>query len=384
MTQSTYAVNDPLAVKALPKFSWWMKSGFVGKDPNANCVLVLPDLQGKYGDQITHGIIQQIRGYSAPGDTNARELIKRVDALDDKVALNQQRCPVSGGGRMSNKRVPFEIADKAKDLSADYWGVRLDEEFTAKASGALGVGQWETLNPNASGFDVVGAVDSDGNTLRTPSTNRIVYAGSAGTKVGLTSGDKFSLDLVDKGLLKAYRLQANSTTRRKMAPLRIGGKNVWVCVMDLVQAADLKASAGGRWYDIEKARLQGGFKDSALIQQSLGVYESFAGSVAFFSHEGMVKFNDYGAGGDVEAARALLMGQGAMVFAPGEKMGLAEGLYSTWHEETDNLGNEVIITTGLIYGVQKNAYRTARGAADNSREDYGIMALDSAAAWSAA
>ena len=75
------------------------------------------------------------------------------------------------------------------------------------------------------------------------------------------------------------------------------------------------------------------------------------------------------------------MGQAAMVYAPGEKMGQAEGLYSTWHEETKNQGNEVIITTGLIYGIQKNAYRTVRGAADNSREDYGIIVIDTAAAW---
>lgn len=387
MAKTDFPVNDPLAVKlysaslqkALPKQSWFMNSGFVGEQPESNVIVVKKDLVGKFGDQITYAIMQQIRGTSVPGGQNLKGKEKRLVYLDDRIAINQQRTGVNTGGAMANKRVPYNIRKDAKEAQANYWGVRLDEEIIAKLTGALGTGAWETLDPDATGFDVEGAVDSDGNALRAPSTNRQVFAAGTG-KADLLTTSTFTLDLVDKALRKVTRLQTNGTTRRKMAPLRVGGKNVWICLMDITHAFDLKANTSGRWYDIEKARLQGSFRDSALVQNSLGVYESAAGTVVFYSHEGMVKFSDGGAGGNVKYAASLLMGQCAGIFAPGEAMG-TDGVYTKWHEETDNRGDEVVITSGLIYGFQKCAYRTELGAADNSREDYGVCVMYAASSW---
>lgn len=385
MSQTIFQVNDPLAVKrwsaslqkATPKQSWFMKSGFVGTNPERNVIVVKNDLQGAYGDKVTYAIRQQLRGYTTPGDQNLSQNIKSLTYLDDEISINQQRTGVNTGGKMSNKRVPYNTRKDARETQADYWGVHLDEEILAKLSGALGVGQWETINPNASGFDVMGAVDCDGNTLRTPSTNRLVVAGT-GTKLALTNADTFNLDVVDTALLLITRIAKNTTTRRKMVPLRVNGRNLWVCLLDSVQARDLKKNIGQRWGQIELAKIQGGFKDSAFVQQSLGVYESFAGAVAFFSHEGMVKFNDYGAGANLPAARALLMGQAGGCYAPGEKMG-EDGVYTSWHEQDRNNGNEVEISTGMIYGFQKTAYRTTHGA--GTREDYGVCAIDTYADW---
>ena len=384
MSSTEFRVNDPLSNKlwstdlqvAIPKDSWFMQSGFVGKDPSKNIIVIREDLKVKPGDQTTYAIRQQIRGGAVAGDNNLVGKTHAMTYLDDVITINQLRTGVNSGGKMSNKRVPYNVRRDARDAQAEYWGVQTDEEMIVKLSGALGVGEWENINPNAHGRDVDGAVDADGNELRAPSANRHVIAG-AGSKGGLTTADKFSLDVVDKALLIATRLQANTTTRRKMAALRIKGRKIWVCLVDSVQAADLKAATGGRWYDIEKARLQGGFKDSALVQQSLGAYESAFGAVLFFSHESMVKFNDYGGGQNVKAARALLMGQCAGTLAPGES---GEGeLNVKWHEEEANHGNEVIITSGLIRGFQKTAYRTEKGS--STREDYGVMAIDTAAAW---
>lgn len=385
MSNTFFDVNDPLAVKtysasvqkALPKNSWFMKSGFVGEDPTKNIIVVKKDLVGKFGDQITYALRNQLRGYTTPGDQLLDKNIKALGYVDDRISLNQQRTGVSSGGRMSNKRVPYDVRKDARDAQVDYWGVHLDEEFIAKASGTLGVGQWETINPNVSGFDVEGAVDSDGNALRAPSANRLVVGSSTGLKANMLQTDTFSLDYVDKALMAVTRISAVGVNGRKMAPLRIGGKNVWVLLMDLTHAFDLKRNIGGRWGQMELAKLQSGMKDSALVQQALGAYESAAGTVLFFSHEGMPKFNDFGAGA-VKAARSLLMGQNALTYAPGEKLG-QDGLFTSWHEESRNHGNEVQISSGMIYGIQKTAFRTARGAADASREDFGVCAIDVAA-----
>jgi N4-gp56 family major capsid protein len=389
MAITNFDVGDPLCVKlfsaslqkALPKQSWFMSSGFMGADPTQNVIVVKGDLVGKYGDQISFAILQQLRGYSTPGAQQQKGREKKLVYLDDRMAINQQRTGVNCGGTISNKRVPYDTRKDAKNSQADFWGVRVDEEIIAKLTGAMGAGAWETIDPDASGFDVLGAVDSDGNLLRAPSSNRLVWAGASASKVALLATDIFTLDLVDTALRKVTRLQTNGTTKRKMAPLRINGKNLWICLLDLTHAFDLKKNSAGRWYDIEKARLTGGMKDSGLVQQSLGIYESAAGAVAFFSHEGMVKFNDGGAGANVEYAASLLMGQCAGVFAPGEAMG-QDGVYTKWHEETDNRGDEVIITSGMIYGFQKTSFRTDLGVADTSREDFGCCVMYAAAAWS--
>ena len=394
MAQTDFEVNDPLAVKlysvelqrALTKDSFFFGSGFVGEDPLSNIIVVKNDLTGAYGDQITFAILQSMRGYTVPGGQNLKGKEKRLTYLDDKIVINQQRTGINSGGKMSNKRVPYKTREDAKKVQQDYWPVRIDEEIIAKLTGSMGFGEWDNLDPDASGFDVEGAVDSDGNTLRAPSTNRQAWA-TGTAKADLTDASTFTLDLVDKGLKKIVRMQANTTTRRKMAPIKSGGKGkrgLWICLLDTLHAFDLKADTGGRWNAIEMAKLAGHWKGSALVEQSLGVYESAAGSVAFFSTEGMVKFNDGGAGGTTEYAAALLMGQCAGVFAPGDKTSKAveDGLYMTWHEETDNRGDEVVIDSGMIYGFQKAAYRTALGASDSSREDYGVCVLYASCTWS--
>jgi N4-gp56 family major capsid protein len=395
MAKTDFPINDPLAVKiysvelqrALTKDSYFFGSGFVGDDPLSNIIVIKNDLAGEnYGDQITYAILQSMRGLTVPGGQNLKGKEQRLVYLDDKITINQQRTGINCGGKMTNKRVPYKTREDAKKVQQDYWPVRIDEEIIAKLTGSMGVGEWENLDPDASGFDVEGAVDSDGNTLRAPSTNRQAWA-TGTTAADLTEDSKFTLELVDKGLKKVVRMQANTTTRRKMAPIKSGGKGkrgIWICLLDTMHAFDLKEDMGGRWYDLEKAKLAGHWKGSALVEQSLGVYESAAGSVAFFSHEGMVKFNNGGAGGNVEYAAALLMGQCAGVFAPGDKTPKAveDGLYMTWHEETDNRGDEVVIDSGMIYGFQKAAYRTGLGASDSSREDYGVCVLYAATRWS--
>jgi N4-gp56 family major capsid protein len=94
--------------------------------------------------------------------------------------------------------------------------------------------------------------------------------------------------------------------------------------------------------------------------------------VILHKHRGVIRFNDYGAGGNVNACRNLFMGRQAAVMAFGSP---GTGLRFDWHEETQDRGNQAVIDTGTIVGVKKAAF-----SIDGTSRDFGVIAMDSACA----
>jgi hypothetical protein len=81
-----------------------------------------------------------------------------------------------------------------------------------------------------------------------------------------------------------------------------------------------------------------------------------------------VKFNDYGAGANVNAARSLFLGANAVAIAHGTK-GMADGLRSSLDEDTDDRGHDAILFFEMIFGADKTAFNGM---------DYGMITVDSA------
>ena len=99
---------------------------------------------------------------------------------------------------------------------------------------------------------------------------------------------------------------------------------------------------------------------SPIFQNALGEY---AGLI-LHKHRNVIRFNTYGASGNLGAARALLLGAQAGVIAWG---GASQyGRYS-WNEETDDRGNALAITSGSIYGCKKTRFNS---------KDFGVIAVD--------
>jgi N4-gp56 family major capsid protein len=90
-------------------------------------------------------------------------------------------------------------------------------------------------------------------------------------------------------------------------------------------------------------------------------------NVVLHEHESIIRFNDYGAGSDVLAARALFMGEQSMVLAFGTA---GTGLRFSWHEESRDNGNQAIISTSSIFGVKKVTF---------NGKDFGMYVIDTAA-----
>jgi N4-gp56 family major capsid protein len=90
--------------------------------------------------------------------------------------------------------------------------------------------------------------------------------------------------------------------------------------------------------------------------------------VVLHKHKGVIRFTDYGAGGNVAAARALFLGRQAGVVAFGSP---GNGLRFDWHEEERDNGNQAVITTSSIFGIKKTAFTIA-----GTSRDFGVISMD--------
>jgi len=376
VSEISFGVNDPLAVarwrkelaKVAPKDSFFFQNGFVSSG-NDNIIKVLEDLKSQAGYKITFGLRGNLQGGTVKGDSTLEGNEHDLKFFDDSLQINQERIALKTKGKADAQNVPYDLRAEMRDAHSIWWGEHFDEVMIAKLSGSVGVNTFETMdNP---------AVDIafDNNALRAPVVTapgaRIMFSNDAtsarGSASSIGTNDTFTLTDIDRLLLKATRIDA-TTTRRKLQPLRIGGQNMYVILIDKVLEHQLRTDTAGRFYDLEKAKIQGGFKDSALIQTSLGVYRN----VIIHSHEGMIKFNDYGQSSNLTAVRSLFMGAMAGAMAMGSDNGANK---FSWHEKMFDYDNKLGVATGCIWGFQKTSYATTQGGA--TREDYGVIALDS-------
>jgi len=149
----------------------------------------------------------------------------------------------------------------------------------------------------------------------------------------------------------------------------IDGEEHFVLIIHPWQLFDLRTATGSAdWLEIQKSAASAEGRNNPIFKGGAGMYNS----VVLQEHKGVVRFNDYGAGANVAAARSLLLGAQAAVVAFGSP---GTGLRFDWYEETRDNGNQVVISTSSIFGLKK-----ARYTIDGTARDFGIIALDTAAA----
>jgi N4-gp56 family major capsid protein len=334
----------------------------------------------KSGYQVDYDLEGPLLIKPTSGDNPIKGKESRLTLFNDFIQINQDRVSVIDDGKFADGLVPYEFRNRVKErLATEQWPTYFDERIIAKASGALGDGVYDTIDtaqPVTGARNKDGSVASDGNDLRGPSTSRIIYGAAKANQAALTTGDLLSLDVIDAAVLKAVRPQANATLKRVMKPLIINGERVFVLLVDYVTLTAMKAAMAGRYYDLEKAKLQGGLKSSPLMNYADCVYVTNGIKVILVPHPKLVKFSA-ATTGSVKADRNLLLGQGALRIAYGRD---AKDMPNfDWHEETDDRGNQLVVTSGTTVGIQKTAFRTTETG--TTREDWGVIAIDTYGDW---
>lgn len=369
MARTIIGVNDAksvkrwagmLAVDASQKSYFGQR--FMGRGSEAETpIQILTDLESDAGEQIAYDLLAELKMAPVEGEDVLEGKEEAQRFYTDTIYIDQARCGVNTGGRMTRKRTLHNLREKAKRQQSSWWGRLQDELCFIYLSGSRGI------NPNY--LLPLGYTGRAGNAFVSPDTNHVLYGNDATAFNNIDSADKFDLRLVDRAKTKADSQGGGATDIPVLQPCKIDGEETFVCVMHTFQEDDLRSNtATGQWLDIQKAATAAEGRASPLFKGALGMYRG----CILHSHRNVVRFNTAGAGANVEAARALFLGSQAAVMAYGSP---GTNLRYDWHEETRDNGDKVVISTSCIFGVKKVSFTTAVGV-----QDFGVIALDTAAA----
>jgi N4-gp56 family major capsid protein len=327
---------------------------FIGTDDN-NIIQRLTELDSGPGDKVKFDLSVQLRGKPVYGDNRAEGKEENLKFFSDEVNIDQMRHPVSAGGRMTRKRTPHNLRTTAKARLSDYWAKFIDEMIFIYLSGARGINE-----------DFIESTDWTGhanNAIQAPDDSHVLFGGDATSKATIEAADKMSKNLIERASVKAGMMQALDPTTANMMPTMVGGEPHYITLMSTFHEYDLRNADTTGWLEIQKALATAEGRKNAIFKGGLGMVNN----VVLHSHRSAIRFNDYGAGSNVKAGRALFMGRQAGVVAYGTK----GGLRFDWQEEVKDYGNEPTVNAGTTIGVKKTRF---------NGKDFGVLALDTASA----
>ena len=368
MARTIVGVNDPKAVK---KWSGaltydtstksYFGSKFMGKGPDAETPIhVMTDLASDAGDAVSYDLVMELRMAPVEGEDELEGKEERQKFYTDKVLIDQARCGVNTGGKMTRKRTLHNLRAVARRQQSSWWARFHDEMLFCYLSGQRGINETFLLPMSWAG--------RAGNALQAPDTAHHLFGGNATALGNIDTGDKFDLAAVDRCVVKADTQGGGATDIPMMQPCMIDGESRYVLVMHPFQEQDLRSNTStGQWLDIQKAAAGAEGRNSKLFKNSLGMYRD----VIMHKHRNVTRMMG-GAGSAVECARALFLGCQAGVVAYGSP---GTNMRFDWHEETRDNGDKVVITTSSILGAKKTGYEI-----EGATQDFGVIAIDTAAA----
>lgn len=365
--KTVVGVGDAKAVKKFGGFlavdvgrtSYWNKK-FMGVGVEAQTpIQTLLNLENDAGDTITYDLVMQLKMQPIEGDKQLRGNEEDLKFYTDSVSIDQARGGVNTGGKMTRKRTLLDLRKIARARQTEWWARVFDELFFMYISGRRG-----TNADYIYGSDYVGFA---GNPLVAPDSQHLMFGGAATSKATMANTDVMDLKLIDRAQTRASTMGGGTSGIPAIEPCMIEGEEHFIAVMHPWQEYAVRTNTNqGQWLDIQKAAAAAEGRNNPIFKGSLGKYND----TVLHKHKAVILGNDAGAGGNVNWARALFLGRQAAVVSFGSA---GTGLRFDWHEEQEDRGNQVVITTGSIFGIKKTAFTI-----DGVSRDFGVMALDTA------
>jgi len=362
MSKTIIGLNDPKAVKKYsaflaidtPRKSFWSKK-FTGPEGGSTPVVKVDRLKNDAGEYVSFDLNMQLGMKPVEGDDILENKEEKLKFYTDGLYIDQMRGGVNAGGRMTRKRTIHDLRKVARARQSDWWARVFDELHFMYASGTRGVNDEFIFDATYPGFA--------NNPLAAPDSLHHYFANGK-AKATITVDDKMSLSGVDRLVAEADMMGGGTQGTPQIQPIKLEGEDHFLLLMNPWQAYDLRTdTASGKWLDIQKALATSEGRKSPICKGGLGMYNN----VILQKHKGIIRFDDYGSGGDVKAARALFLGEQALAVAWGSP---GSGLRFDWHEESRDNGNILIISTYSMFGLNKVAFNGL---------DYGLIAYDTAA-----
>lgn len=349
MSTTNYGVNAPEAVKLWRKalFEEALAATWVGKfmgEGSDNVLQVLSETRKGAGDRITVTLRMQLTGDGVIGDATLEGNEEALVTYTDNLYIDQLRNAVRSGGKMTEQRIPWSIRDEAKTGLADWFAGRFDTVFFNQVCGytATGVATQYTGN----------------NAIVAPTSTRIYRPNSRANDQSLTTGDEFTLSLIDEAV--AIAKLATPIIR----PIKVDGEDKYVAVLHPNQVKQMRTNTStGQWLDIQKAATTGdGSARNPIFTGALGEYN---GVILFEDRRITAGVNSSTSASVSTARRAVLMGAQAAVLAFGQGASMDE---MDWNEELFDYGNQLGVSAGSIYGLKKTLFNST---------DYGTVVMAS-------
>jgi N4-gp56 family major capsid protein len=332
-----------------------------GPEGSRSAVIKKTELEKGQGDEVTTALVAKLRGAPITEGKKLAGAEFRLQHSAHTMRINEFRHGVNIGARIEQTRVGFNLKRQGREKLTEYIKELYEQVSVCAASGARGVGD----EISHFGTDYAGYP----NALRAPDAAHL-FVGTAGDKTAgpggtLVAGDKMSLATVNKLRTKAKKMLGGKGKAVKITPVRKGGKDCFLMPVLPEVMQDIRDDVGAQgWFEAQKALTAAIGKESEIFKGGAGMFNG----VLIDEMEVGVKFDNYGVGSNVPAARSLFMGANFLSVAHGTK-GQKDGMSVTLDEDTDDRGHDHILFFEMIYGADKNAFEGL---------DYGGITVDTA------
>jgi N4-gp56 family major capsid protein len=177
MARTIIGVND---AKAIKKWSGmlayntshksYFNQRFMARGSEAEVpIQILTDLESDAGEQISYDLLAELKMAPVEGEDILEGKEEGQKFYTDTIYIDQARCGVNTGGRMTRKRTLHDLREKAKRQQSSWWARLMDELHFIYLSGARGV------NPNF--LLPLGYAGRANNGLVSPDAQHALYGG---------------------------------------------------------------------------------------------------------------------------------------------------------------------------------------------------------------
>jgi N4-gp56 family major capsid protein len=334
-------------------------SRLTGPEGSRSAIVKKTDTEKGAADEVVTALVAKLRGAPITEGVKLAGNEFRLQHASHTMRINEFRHGVNVGARIEQSRVGFNLKRQGREKLTEYIK-ELYEEVTCMAiSGARGMGdEIQHHDTSYAGYP---------NALRAPDAAHL-FIGPANTrtKATLVAGDLMTLATLNKLRTKAKKMLGGAPDKAvKMTQVRKGGKDCFILAVSPEVMQDIRDDSGAQgWFEAQKALTAAIGKESEIFQGGAGMFNG----VLADEMETCVKFNDYGAGANVNAARSLFMGANACAVAHGTK-GMDDGMTVQLDEDTDDRKHDHILFFEMIFGADKCQFNGM---------DYGLISVDTA------
>jgi N4-gp56 family major capsid protein len=343
--------------------NFFMSNGFMGSNTNDSTKPIhrITELtETEKGLEAVLPLVADLTGGGVVGDNQLEGNEESLITDSQTIRIDQLRNGVKSRGRVSEQSTVLRFRTQAKDALAFWLADTLDELMFLTAAGRA-----YTLNTDGSTRATSQLPQlSFASDVAAASTNRIVYAGSATSEATLTANDTFTWDLVTTA--KSF------AKRKRIRPIRAGGRNFYILVLSTEQCRDLEKTSD---YKTLTAQAMPRGLDNPLFTNAKKVIND----VVIYDHQkvfntlGLSSGSRWGAASTVHGAQAMLMGAQALGFAQ-----LNDKSQGWGESDSTDYQNRQGIAVGRMVGLLKPRYKSRYDS--NTTEDFGVIQIKTAAA----